>query len=282
MKRRPILFETATALVTGAGSGIGRATAHALADKGTAVLCTDIDEGAAEKTAAECGERSSSASSGGRKGHASYRLDVANRDEVNAIAALVNREHGPLTILVNNAGVGLTGSFSDMTADDWTFIRSINLDGVVHCCSAFTPPMLAAQRGQVVNISSGLGFTPTAKELAYGATKAAVLHLSQCLRADFASQGVGVTAICPGFINTHIATATRFTGGKEDPVQREKLVKGFQRGHMPEKVGAAIVIAIAGNRAVVPVGLESVVGWYLHRLMPVHIQQGMARLAGRR
>jgi NAD(P)-dependent dehydrogenase (short-subunit alcohol dehydrogenase family) len=282
VKRHPILFETATALVTGAGSGIGRATALALAAKGATVLCTDVDEASAEKTAAECGERMSSGSPGGRGGHAAYRLDVADRSEVEALAAVVDREHGALTILVNNAGVGMTGSFSDMTAEEWTFIRSINLDGVVNCCSAFTPPMLAARRGQVVNISSGLGFTPTAKESAYGTTKAAVLHLSQCLRADWAAQGVGVTAICPGFINTPIATATRFTGGAEDPEQRERLVRGFQRGHGPEMVGAAIVAAIAGNRAVVPVGVESVIGWYAHRLMPISVQQVLARLSGRR
>jgi 2-hydroxycyclohexanecarboxyl-CoA dehydrogenase len=276
MKRRPIDFPTATALVTGAGSGIGRATALALAAKGATVLCTDIDEAAAEKTAAECGE------SGAGGGHRAYRLDVADRAEVDAVAAAVEREHGALTILVNNAGVGMTGSFSDMTAQDWAFIRAINLDGVVNCCSAFTAPMLAARRGQVVNVSSGLGFTPTAKESAYGATKAAVLHLSQCLRADWASQGVGVTAICPGFINTPIATSTRFTGGQEDPKARERLVRGFQRAHPPEKVGDAIVAAIAGNRAVVPVGFESVLGWYAHRLLPVAVQQAGARLSGRR
>jgi len=279
VKRRPILFETATALVTGAGSGIGRATAHALAAKGATVLCTDIDEAAAEKTAAECGERSSS---GSRAGHAAYRLDVADRADVDAVATTVDQHHGPLTILVNNAGVGMTGPFADMTAADWSYIRSINLDGVVNCCSAFTPPMLAAHRGQVVNISSGLGFTPTARESAYGATKAAVLHLSQCLRADWAPHGVGVTAICPGFINTGIATATRFTGGQEDPAQRERLVRGFQKGHSPEKVGQAIVWAIAGNRAVVPVGFESVIGWYAHRLAPVTLQQALARLSSRR
>jgi 2-hydroxycyclohexanecarboxyl-CoA dehydrogenase len=282
VKRRPILFETATALVTGAGSGIGRATAHALAAKGATVLCTDIDEAAAEKTAAECGERSSSGSRAGQRGHAAYRLDVADRADVDAVATAVDQHHGPLTILVNNAGVGMTGAFADMTAADWTYIRSINLDGVVNCCSAFTPPMLAARRGQVVNISSGLGFTPTARESAYGATKAAVLHLSQCLRADWAPQGVGVTAICPGFINTGIATATRFTGGQEDPAQRERLVRGFQKGHSPEKVGQAIVWAIAGNRAVVPVGFESVIGWYAHRLAPVALQQALARLSSRR
>jgi NAD(P)-dependent dehydrogenase (short-subunit alcohol dehydrogenase family) len=279
VKRPSIPFASATALVTGAGSGIGRATAHALAAKGASVLCTDIDEAAAEKTAAECGERSSS---GSDARHRAYRLDVAVSAEVDRVAAAVDREYGALTILVNNAGVGMTGSFSDMTAEDWTFVRSINLDGVVNCCAAFTPPMLAAHRGHVVNVSSGLGFTPTARESAYGATKAAVLHLSQCLRADWASQGVGVTAICPGFINTPIAQSTRFTGGREDTKARQQMVQGFSRAHPPEKVGAAIVTAITTNRAMVPVGFESVLAWYAHRLAPIALQQLLARLSGRR
>jgi 2-hydroxycyclohexanecarboxyl-CoA dehydrogenase len=279
MKRPPITFETSTALVTGAGSGIGRSTALALAARGTRVLCTDIDEVAAEKTAVECDEVSGA---GSMAGHRAYRLDVADRAEVDAVAAQVERDHGALHILVNNAGVGMTGSFSDMTADDWTFIRSINLDGVVNCCSAFSPPMLSERRGQVVNVSSGLGFTPTSKESAYGATKAAVLQLSQCLRADWSPLGVGVTAICPGFINTPIAHSTRFTGGKEDPGAREKMVKAYSRVHSPDKVGQAIVDAIAHNRAVVPVGFEAVLGWYAHRLTPIAFQQLLARLSGRR
>jgi NAD(P)-dependent dehydrogenase (short-subunit alcohol dehydrogenase family) len=279
VKRPTLSLTNATALVTGAGSGIGRATAHALAAGGATVLCTDIDEAAAEKTAAECGERTSS---GSRAAHRAYRLDVADRDEVDAVAAAVDRQYGALTVLVNNAGVGMTGSFADMTADDWTFIRSINLDGVVNCCAAFTPPMLAAGRGQVVNISSGLAYVATANESAYCATKAAVLQLSQCLRADWSRRGVGVTAICPGFINTPIARSARFTGGKEDPRVREKLVKGFSRARPPERVGAAILAAIASDRAVVPVGFESVLGWYAHRLTPVALQQLFARLSGRR
>jgi NAD(P)-dependent dehydrogenase (short-subunit alcohol dehydrogenase family) len=278
MKRPPLPLPSATALVTGAGSGIGRATAHALAAGGTTVVCTDIDEGAAEKTAAECGER---ASAGSGAAHRAYRLNVADREEVDAVAAAVDRQFGALTVLVNNAGVGMTGSFSDMTAEDWTFIRSVNLDGVVNCCSAFTPPMLAAGRGQVVNISSGLAFMATANESAYGTTKAAVLQLSQCLRADWSRHGVGVTAVCPGFINTPIARSTRFTGGKEDPRRRARLVKSFSRAHPPEKVGAAIVKAIATNRALVPVGFESVLGWYAHRLTPIAFQQLVARLSGR-
>jgi 2-hydroxycyclohexanecarboxyl-CoA dehydrogenase len=140
--------------------------------------------------------------------------------------------------------------------------------------------MLSARRGQVVNVSSGLAFVPTGGESAYAATKAAVLQLSQCLRADWASQGVGVTAICPGFVNTAIARTARFTGGQEDPKTRERLVKGFSRAHAPEKVGVAIVDAIAGNRALVPVGFESVLGWYAHRLAPIAFQQFLARLGG--
>jgi 2-hydroxycyclohexanecarboxyl-CoA dehydrogenase len=278
VKRPPLALAGAIALVTGAGSGIGRATAHALAAAGVTVLCTDIDEAAAEKTAAECGERTSV---GRGTAHRAYRLDVADRAEVDAVAAAVNHQYGPLTVLVNNAGVGMTGSFSDMTAEDWTFIRSINLDGVVNCCSAFTPPMLAAGRGQVVNMSSGLAFAATANESAYGATKAAVLQLSHCLRADWSALGVGVTAVCPGFVNTPIARTTRFTGGKEDPRRRARLVKGFSRAHPPEKVGAAVVKAITTNRALVPVGFESVLGWYAHRLMPLAFQQFGARLSGR-
>jgi len=278
VKRAPLTLVGATALVTGAGSGIGRATAHALATGGATVLCTDIDEAAAEKTAAECGERASAGSSAAPR---AYRLDVADREEVDAVAAAVERQYGALHVLVNNAGVGMTGSFSDMTAEDWAFIRAVNLDGVVNCCSAFTPPMLTARRGQVVNISSGLAFVATANESAYGATKAAVLQLSLCLRADWSARGVGVTAVCPGFINTPIASSARFTGGKEDPRRRARLVKGFSHAHPAEKVGNAIVKAIATNRALVPVGFESVLGWYAHRLTPLAFGQGMARLSGR-
>ena len=275
MRRPPITLEGATALVTGAGSGIGRAAAHALTARGATVLCTDVDETAAEKTVSECTERR-----GAR--HRAYRLDVADRGEVDAVAARIEREHGALDVLVNNAGVGMTGPYARMTADEWAFIRSINLDGVINGCSAFTPPMLAAGRGHVVNVSSGLAFVPTAGESAYAATKAAVLQLSLCLRADWAAHGVGVTAICPGFINTPIARTARFTGGQEDPEVRARLVRGFSRAHPPEKVGAAIVHAIATNRAMVPVGFEAILGWYAHRCMPIALQETLARLGHRR
>src|SRR5687767_6625576 len=156
----------ALALVTGAGSGIGRATAIALAKRGARVLCVDINEQGAEKTAAECAEA-------GAREVAAYAVDVADADAMAALAQRVERDHGVLDVLVNNAGVGMTGPFNDMSLDDWNWIRSINLDGVVHGCRLFGPAMVARGRGHVVNVSSGLAYTPRATEAAYVATKAA-------------------------------------------------------------------------------------------------------------
>jgi 2-hydroxycyclohexanecarboxyl-CoA dehydrogenase len=260
----------ATALVTGAGSGIGRATALELAGRGTAVLCVDIDLAAAEKTAAACAER-------GARFATPHRVDVADRSAVEALAGEVHGEHGPLDVLVNNAGVGMSGRFTDMTADDWAWIRSVNLDGVVHGCAAFGPAMLENGRGHVVNVSSGLGYTPTATEPAYVTTKAAVLALSQCLRADWSTRGVGVTAVCPGVINTPIIDRTRFLGDRDAPEVRSRTTRVFRRGHDPAKVARAIVGSVERDRAVVPVGVEARIGWYMSRLAPMRLKQAVAR-----
>src|SRR5581483_3537791 len=158
-------------VVTGAGSGIGRATAAAFAAGGATVVCADIDGEAAEKTAGLCAER-------GGAGRAE-RCDVTDAAAVGALA----ERTGPVDVLVDNAGVALTGRFADMTVDDWRWIRAVNLDGVVHGCAAFGPAMLARRAGAVVNVSSGLAYTMRATEAAYVATKAAVLALSRCLRA---------------------------------------------------------------------------------------------------
>ena len=124
---------------------------------------------------------------------------------------------------------------------------------MVHGCKAFGPAMVERGRGQVVNVSSGLASTPT--EPAHGTTKAWVLALSRCLRADWASHGVGVTAICPGVITTPIVQSTRYSDEAADPVRIAKGQRTFvMRGHAPELVAGAIVGAVERNRAVGPVG----------------------------
>src|SRR5437763_13792128 len=134
-------------VVTGAGSGIGAATAAAFAATGATVVCADVDGEAAEKTAALCAERGGAG-----------RAEVCDVTDAPAVAALAERT-GPVDVLVNNAGVGMTGRFADMSVDDWRWIRSVNLDGVVHACAAFGPAMIARRRGAVINLSSGLAST---------------------------------------------------------------------------------------------------------------------------
>ena len=258
MSRSAVRLDGALAVVTGAGSGIGRATSLALAARGCRVVAVDLDGVAAKATAMACG------------GDAE-EVDVADRD---AMVALADRV-GTAEVLVNNAGVGLTGRFLDTTAEDWDWILSVNLHGVIHGCQAFGPAMVARGRGHVVNLSSGLAYTPRATEPAYVTTKAAVLALSQCLRADWGLSGVGVSAVCPGVINTGIIATTRFRGASAE--RRARVQQLFSRGHSPDLVAGAVVTAIERDRPVVPVGAEAVVGWGLHRVLPTRLVDRMAR-----
>ncbi len=258
-----------TALVTGAGSGIGRATAVALARKGAHVLCVDLDELTAKTTADTCRDFGVDAEA--------YQCDVTDKAAMAELADQVGREHGALGVLVNNAGVGMAGSFADMTLEDWEWIRSINLDGVVNGCHFFGPAMLAAGRGHVVNMSSGLGYILQASEVAYCTTKAAVLAFSRCLRADWGGHGVGVSAVCPGIINTPILDGTRFLG-EMGSVQAQRVARStFRRGHHPDVVAAAVLSAIEKDRGVVPAGFEAWIGWHLSKHLPVFVTDRIAR-----
>lgn len=254
--------------MTGAGSGIGAATARAFSAPGARVACVDLDAASAEKTAAACEERGAEA--------VGLACDVADFDQVLGLVDAVRDRFGVPDVVVNNAGVGMSGHFADMSIEDWRWIRSINLDGVVHGCRAFGRLLLERGSGHVVNVSSGLGYTMRATEPAYVTTKAAVLAFSRCLRADWRPQGVGVSVICPGVINTPIIDATRFVGGDGESV-RATAKRLFRRGHAPEKVAAAIVGAVERDRGVVPVGWEAWLGWYAQRILPLRLQEFAAR-----
>lgn len=264
-----LVLRGGTALVTGAGSGIGRATAIALARHGATVLCVDLDETTAKTTVDTCRDHGVEA--------AAYACDVADPAAVLDLADQVGREHGALTVLVNNAGVGMSGGFADMTLADWEWIRSINLDGVVHGCHAFGPAMLAAGRGHIVNMSSGLAYVPRSSEVAYCTTKAAVLTFSRALRSDWKRQGVSVSAVCPGVINTPILQSTRFIGDMANPRTKALAQRLYNRSHRPEVVADAVLTAIQRDRAVVPAGAEARIGWHLAKVTPVAV----AELVGR-
>jgi len=253
------------AVVTGAGSGIGRATALELGRLGAHVVCVDVDQERARSTARDV------------RGDA-RTVDVADRGAMGALAAEICATLGVPDVLVNNAGVGLSGRFLDTSEDDWNWILSVNLMGVVHGCRAFGPAMVGRGRGHVVNVSSGLAYAPRATEPAYVATKAAVLALSACLRADWGPRGVGVSAVCPGVIATSIVESTRFLGERASEASVARLRRLFARGHRPDTVARAIVDAVRRDRPVVPVGAEAWAGWVLRGLLPARLTDRLARV----
>jgi NAD(P)-dependent dehydrogenase (short-subunit alcohol dehydrogenase family) len=269
MAKQRIDLDGAVVLVTGAGSGIGAATARTFAERGSLVLAVDIDEVSAKQTTEAC-------RANGRGVAVAYGCDVADLEAVADLTARVHAEHGPLDVLVNNAGVGLTGELLGMTFADWQWVRSINLDGPVHCLGAFGPAMIERGRGHVVNVSSALAYVPRATEPAYVATKSGLMALSRSVRADWRRSGVGVSVVCPGVTNTAIVDHAKFVGRRDDPVARARTAGLFRRGHPPAKVAAAIIDAVDRDRPVVIVGWEARVAWALHRAAPVRLQQRLA------
>jgi len=269
MAKQRIDLAGAVVLVTGAGSGIGAFTARAFAERGSLVLAVDIDEVSAKRTAQACREI-------GRGVAVAYGCDVADPVAVAELTGGVHAEHGPLDVLVNNAGVGITGELLGMTFADWQWVRSINLDGAVHCLRAFGPAMIERRRGHVVNVSSALAYIPRATEPAYVATKSGLMALSRSVRADWRRSGVGVSVVCPGLTNTDIIQHTRFVGRRDDADVRARTAGLFRRGHPPAKVAAAILGAVERDRPLVLVGWEARVAWALHRAAPVRLEERLA------
>ncbi len=263
-----VQFKDSLVVITGAGNGIGAATARRYAQLGATVVATDIDESAAHATMDACRGK-------GGKAYA-YRCDVADAAEVQELANRVDADLGPVSILVNNAGVGVGGAFLDGSLDDWTWLRSINLDGVVHGCHVFGSAMVKRGRGHVVNIASGAGYVPSRRMATYCASKAAVVMLSKCVRADWAGTGVGVSVICPGVINTSILDRTRLRGNTTN--ERRRMARVFSNSHPPDAVAKAVVGAVQHNRSMVSVGIEAQLLYQAVRVLPTPLHTLIARL----
>ncbi|MFI5677064.1 SDR family oxidoreductase [Streptomyces cellulosae] len=252
-------------LVTGAGSGIGRATALAFAEAGARVVAVDRDAEAAARTA----EQSRLA---GAPTAWAETVDVSDAQAMERFATKVAADYGVVDILVNNAGIGLSGSFFDTTPEDWKKVLDVNLWGVIHGCRLFGKQM--AERGQgghIVNTASAAAYQPSRALPAYSASKAAVLMLSECLRAELAGRGIGVSAICPGLVNTGITSTARFVGvdAAEEKRRRQRTARLYGlRNYPPEKVADAVLRAVVRNQAVVAVTPEARGARLLSRITP--------------
>ncbi|SUA04084.1 short-chain dehydrogenase [Mycolicibacterium fortuitum] len=260
-------------VVTGAGSGIGREIALLCARRHAQLALCDVDEGGLSDTADAA------------RAHDAQVLtswaDVSETESMTRFADATAERFGRVDLLVNNAGVGLVGGFLDTGIKDWQWLVDVNLMGVVHGCSAFLPTMIDSGRGgHVVNLSSAAGLLANPQLTAYSATKFAVLGLSEALRMELRPHGIGVTAVCPGIINTAITQTSPIRGGGDVDERRRHLESTYhKRGYTPERVAKNILRAVDRNRAVAPVAAEVHLMYALSRTAPPLARRLAARVA---
>ena len=238
-------------VITGAGSGIGRALAVNCAGRGSLLALSDVDEAGLAETV-------ELAKQAGAAEVRSDRLDVADREAFQTYAAAVAEHFGRVNVVVNNAGVALAGDLDDLSYEDMDWIVGINFWGVVHGTKEFLPHLIASGDGHVVNLSSLFGLLAMPGQSAYNATKFAVRGMTEALREEMliAGHNVGVTSVHPGGIKTAIARNARVSD-KEDKEATAKLFDEKLASMTPEKAAEIIVKGILKNQARVLVGLDA-------------------------
>jgi len=258
------------AVITGAGSGIGRATAKLLAREGAIVHVADL--AGAEACAAEI------VSEGGRA--TAYAVDVTDAEAVRAMADAVFAADGRADILHNNAGIGHAGPTETVALEMWRRVLEVNVMGVVHGVDAFGARMLTQGGGHIINTASMAGLVPAPGMLPYATSKHAIVGLSESLNAEWGPQGVNVTALCPGFINTPITRNSALTGGAEE--NRERIVKFYERfGASADDVAKAVLRAIEKRPVIQTVPRMHVLpAWFARRISP-RLAQPLTRISQR-
>jgi NAD(P)-dependent dehydrogenase (short-subunit alcohol dehydrogenase family)/pimeloyl-ACP methyl ester carboxylesterase len=263
-------FADKLVVVTGAGSGIGRTTALAFADRGASLALCDVTPDGLDRTAELARLLGAEVMA--------HRVDVSDGPAMAAFAEKVAAEQGVPDIVVNNAGIGHSGTFLETTEKEWQRVLDVNLWGVIHGCRVFGALMKErGQGGHIVNLSSAAAYLPSKMLAAYATSKAAVFMLSDCLRAELAAERIGVSTICPGIVQTNITRTTTFSGlGADDQAARQEKFTGLyaRRGFPPEKVAAQVLRAVRRRRPVVPVTVEARLARVTSRLAPAVVRWG--------
>ncbi|MEM6107213.1 SDR family NAD(P)-dependent oxidoreductase [Mycobacterium sp. 050272] len=261
---------SALAVVTGAGSGIGAAFAVELARRGGTVVCSDIDEVAAQQTADAIAEHGAKA--------IAIRCDVSRIDDVRALAEEARSFFGAApTLIINNAGVGAGGAaIGDVPLDDWVWTLGINLWGPIHGCHVFTPILREAgpahaARG-IINVASAAAFGAAPGMAAYNVSKAGVLSLSETLAAELSGTGIRVTVLCPTFVKTNIVASGRISEESSDLANTLMRWTGFSA----HKVARTCLDAHDRGELYCMPQLDAKIGWNIKRLAP----QAYTRVVG--
>ncbi len=258
----PMIVSGRTAVITGAGSGIGRAIATSLARRGCHLALADVNAASLADTVAQL------PAAGLRV--TTHQLDVADRNMVARLPAAVLAAHGGADVLVNNAGVAVGGTFEMVSEADFDWLFDINFHGTVRMTRAFLPMLRASREARLVNISSVFGLVAPAEQVAYAASKFAVRGFSEALRHELAGSTVGVTVVHPGGVRTNISGSARVPAGVDaaEFARRRALFDKSLR-MPPAKAGEIIVRGIEQRKPRVLVGGDAVALAWLARLMPV-------------
>jgi len=262
------------AVVTGAASGIGAALAGVLAARGCGLALADVNAGGLRDVAARARSQGVSVSE--------HRLDVADNDAVAAFPDAVLAEHGRVSVLVNNAGVALGGSFEQVSPADFDWLLSINFGGVVRMTRAFLPLLRREPAAQLVNLSSIFGIIAPPGQTAYAASKFAVRGFSEALRHELEGSSVGVTVVHPGGVRTAIATSACRTGlsNAETQAQMEIWAKFLRLD--PQDAAERIVRGIERREKRVLVGRDAQRAALIQRLFPVDYWRVLQRFQARK
>lgn len=263
-------------VITGAGSGIGRALALECAGRGALLAISDVNEAGLAETV-------DLVKAAGAREVRSDRLDVADRAAMASYAAAVTEQFGRVNVMVNNAGVALAGDFVDLEYDDIDWILGINLTGVLTGTKEFLPHLIASGDGHLVNLSSLFGLVAMPGQSIYNASKYAVRGMTEAIRIEMLAAGhpVGVTAVHPGGIKTAIARNARVSA-KEDQARTAQLFDKKLARMTPEKAASIIVEqGVLGGKARVLVGIDAHLLHQFARVLGARYQDVVARVSKR-
>jgi short-subunit dehydrogenase len=258
------------AVVTGAGSGIGRGLARQLAAAGSALALADIDEAGLQQTAASLSERGVKLTT--------HVVDVSDESAMQGFAKDVTAEHGRITLLINNAGVALHGRFEEISLDDVRWLMGINFWGLVYGVKYFLPILKKEPRAHIVNISSVFGIVAPAGQTAYSASKFAVRGFTEALRHELEGSSVSVSCVHPGLIRTPIARRARL-GANTPSASRDEGVARFERltATMPDAAAARILEGVERREPRILIGPDARQIDILQRLRPATYWKTLAR-----
>ena len=258
------------AVVTGAGSGIGRALAQQLTATGSAQALADIHETGLQQTFQSLGNKAALVTT--------HVVDVADEGSVSAFAEDVSKRHARVTLIINCAGVSLHGNFDEISLDDFRWLMNINFWGTVYGAKYFLPMLKREKRAHIVNISSVLGLVAAAGQVPYAASKFAVRGFTEALRHELEGTNVCVSCVHPGGIRTPIARHSRLGAGTPPP-KREANIARFERlARTPPEVAAARILrGVERREARILVGSDAYQIDVLQRLRPASYWKSLAK-----